>query len=174
MMNQNLLTGVLLFLCLWAAVSGCGSEEAVPGTGPALPREEIPTCKTLEPRVLEDPLSGGAFHCLWCNQEWEWTVPARNDNLFLLIALTCERLRSTAYLEVEDPRRSVVWRREVRQGDSTTYCIRHEAPSGGTLSVGLRGSGILLPATDLIKEFRGSVYIKVFNEQGDLSGDPEF
>jgi len=173
MRNRNQPTGVLLLICLWITLSGCGSEEAMSGTDPSVPPEEIPSCETLEPHVLEDPLTGGAFHCLWCNQEWKWTIPSENKSLFILIALTCERLRSEAYLELQDAHRSVVWRQEIRQGDATTYCIRHEDPSGGTLSVSLHGSRDLLLATDLIEEFRGSVYVKMFNERGDPLTDPD-
>lgn len=174
MKNRNRPIRDLLFICLWMTLFGCGSEGAMPGTGPSLPTEEVPYCQTLEPRVLEDPLTGGAFHCLWCNQEWKWTIPDGKESLFVLIALTCERLRSEAYLEVQDARRLVAWHREIRQGDATTYCIRHEDPSGGTLSVGLHGSRDLLLATGLIEEFRGSVYMKIFDERGDPLVDPEF
>ena len=139
----------------------------MPNPGPIPAPEAVPSCDTLGPLVLQDPLTGGAFHCLWCNQEWKWTIPAERRSLFILIALVCERLRSEAYLEVRDAHRSVVWRREIRQGETTTHCIRDDEPEAGTLSVGLRGSRDLLLATGLIEEFRGSVYLKVFDERGD-------
>ena len=116
---------------------------------------------------------GSEFHCLWCNREWKWTIPADSRSLFVLLAFTCERLRSEAYLEIRDAQGSIVWQREIRPGNDETYCIRHESPTGRDLSVHLRGSRDLLVLTDLIEEFRGSVYLKVFDDAGHLVVGPD-
>ena len=65
-----------LHLCLWLALSGCGTEEDASGADPTMTPGQAPSCETLEPLVFEPPLTGGEFHCLWCNREWAWTVPA--------------------------------------------------------------------------------------------------
>ena len=116
---------------------------------------------------------GSEFHCLWCNREWKWTIPADSRSLFVLLAFTCERLRSEAYLEIRDGRESIVWQREIRPGDGESYCIRHESPAGENLSVHLRGSRDFLLLTDLIEEFRGSVYLKVLDERGHMMVGPD-
>jgi hypothetical protein len=164
--------GLLVFLCLGLALSGCGGEDAfqeadVPH-GPEVP----PSCETLEPRVEEDPLTGGAFQCLWCSREWSWSIPAAAERLFVLIALRCESLHSEAYLEIEDTDGTVLWLGEVEEGDARTYCICHEDPRSGTLSVRLRGGRRIPFAVDLIEEFRGSVYLKIFNEEGERLAGP--
>ena len=164
---------LFLSLFLWLAVAGCGSEEGAPDTDPTIQPDEAPSCETLESRLFQDPLSGSEFHCLWCNREWSWTIPSESRSLFVLISFTCERLRSEAYLEIRDARESVVWQREVGPGDGETYCIRHENPTGGGLSVHLRGSRDLFVLTDLIEEFRGSVYLKVFDDEGRLVVGPD-
>ena len=170
---RNQWTRLFLFLFLWLAVAGCGSEEVAPDTDPTIHPEGPPSCETLEPRVFQDPLTGSEFHCLWCNREWKWTIPADSRSLFVLIAFTCERLRSEAYLEIRDAQASIVWQREIRPGDGESYCIRHESPAGEVLSVRLRGNRDFLLLTDLIEEFRGSVYLKVFNERGHLVVGPD-
>jgi hypothetical protein len=172
MENRNQSTRLLLFIFLCLTTLGCGSEEATPGTGPTLNPTEFSSCETLEPQVFEDPLTGGAFHCLWCSREWKWTIRENTQGLFVLVALSCERLRSAAHLQVKDSHASVVWRQEVRQGDTSTYCIQHEDPTSGTWSLRLRGSRNAPLVGDLIEEFRGSVYLKVFNERGDPLADP--
>ena len=170
---RNQWARLFLFLFLWLALAGCGSEEVTPDTDPNLHPDGAPSCETLESRIFQDPLTGSEFHCLWCNREWTWTIPADSRSLFVLIAFTCERLRSEAYLEIRDAQESIVWQREIRPGDGESYCIRQDSPAGGVLSVRLRGSRDLLFLTDLIEEFRGSVYLKVFNEQGHLVVGPD-
>jgi hypothetical protein len=164
---------LFLSLFLWFAVAGCGSEEVTPDTDPTIQPDEAPSCETLESRVFQGPLTGSEFHCLWCNREWKWTIPADSRSLFVLIAVTCERLRSEAYLEIRDARQTVLWQQELRPGDGESYCVRHESPVGEALSVHLRGSRDLLLFSDLIEEFRGSVYLKVFDERGHLAMGPD-
>ena len=118
-------------------------------------------------------MTGSNFHCLWCNREWKWTIPADSRSLFVLIAFTCDYLRSEAYLEIRDGQESIVWQREIRPGDGESYCIRHESPEGEVLSVLLRGSRDFVLLSDLIEEFRGSVYLKVFDERGHLVVGPD-
>jgi hypothetical protein len=170
---RNQWTRPLLFLFLWFALAGCGSEEVTPETDATLRPDGTPSCETLESRLFQSPLTGSEFHCLWCSPEWNWTIPADSRSLFVLISCTCERLRSEAYLEIRDAQESIVWRREIRPGDDESYCIRHESPMGSVLSVRLRGSRDLLLLSDLIEEFRGSVYLKVFDERGHLVTGPE-
>jgi hypothetical protein len=170
---RNLWTILFPFLFLWLAVVGCGSEEVKPDADLTLHPDDAPSCKTLESRVFHDPLTGSEFHCLWCNREWKWTIPADSRNLFVLIALNCERLRSEAYLEIREAQESIVWQREIRPGDGESYCIRHESPAGRDLSVLLRGSREFLLLTDLIEEFSGSVYMKIFDEGGRLLVGPD-
>lgn len=169
---RNQSTRLLLSLFLWLVLAGCGSEGVTPDTDPTLHPDGAPSCETLESRLFQDPLTGSEFHCLWCNREWNWTIPSDSRSLFILISFTCERLRSEAYLEMRDARESIVWQREIRPGDDETYCIRHESPAGEVLSVRLRGSRDLLLLSDLIEEFRGSVYLKVFDERGHLLMGP--
>jgi hypothetical protein len=161
-------------LFLWLAVAGCGTEDAAPDTDPSLPRNGPPSCETLGPRLFQDPLTGSAFHCLWCNREWKWTIPSENRNLFVLVSLTCERLRSEAYLEMRDTQGSILWEREIRTGDNESFCIRPESSVDGALTVRLRGSRNLLLFSNLIEEFRGSVYLKVFDERGRLVTGPGY
>ncbi len=174
MENRNQSTRLLLLFFFWLAIGGCGSEEVTSETDPTLNPDEVPSCETLESRIFQDPLTGSEFHCLWCNRAWTWAIPANRRRLFVLIAFTCERLRSEAFLEIRNAQGSVVWQREIRPGDGESCCIRHEGPAGEVLSVRLRGSRDLLLVRDLIEEFRGSVYLKVFNERGDLVGGPYF
>jgi|GEM_PF-3264630 len=164
---------LFLSLFFWLSVVGCGSEEGAPDTDPTIYPSEAPSCETLESRIFQDPLAGSEFHCLWCNREWKWTIPADSRSLFVLIAVTCERLRSEAYLEIRNARQTVLWQREIRPGDGKSFCIRHESPVGEVLSVHLRGSRDLLLLSDLIEEFRGSVYLKVFDERGRLVMGPD-
>jgi hypothetical protein len=168
MENRNKRTRLLYLLFFWLALAGCGSEEGTADTDLILHPDGVPSCETLQSRIFQDPLTGSEFHCLWCNREWKWTIPEDSRSLFVLIAFTCDRLRSEAYLEVRDARESIVWQREIRPGDDESYCIRHESPEGEVLSVRLRGSRDLLLLTDLIEEFRGSVYLKVFDKRGHL------
>ena len=49
-----------------------------------------------------------------------------------------------------------------------TYCIQHEDPTRGTWALRLRGSRDASLVGDLIEEFRGSVYLKVFDDEGHL------
>jgi hypothetical protein len=170
MKNRNPSIRVTLFLCLWLVLPGCGGEEVAPDPDPG----EFSSCETLESQVLQDPLTGGAFHCLWCGREWKWTIHPNTGRMFVLVALTCERLRSRAHLEVKDSHASVVWSEEVQQGDAATYCVAYDRPGVGTWSVRLRGSRDLPFSPGLIEEFRGSVYLKVFNERGALVMDPDF
>lgn len=163
---RNQWTGFFLFLFLWLPVAGCGTEEASPDTSPSLPLEEPPSCDTLRPRLLEIPLTGSEFHCFRCSREWNWTTPAHRGNLFVLVSVTCERLRSEAYLEIRDAQETIVWQQEIRSGCSESYCARLGSPPGEALSVHLRGSLDLPFLKDLIEEFRGSVYLKVFDERG--------
>ena len=165
--------GLLLLLYSWLVFPGCGSEESSTDTDPALRQDKAASCETLASRLLEAPLTGSEFHCLWCNREWSWTVPAGSPTLFVLIAFTCDHLRSEAFLEVRDARRSVVWQREIGPGYGASHCIRIEDPPGETLSVRLRGSGELPRSTSLIKEFSGSVYLKVFDERSRLITGPD-
>ena len=115
-------------------------------------------------------MTGGAFHCLWCSREWKWTLAADSQRLFVVIAVTCDRLASEAYLEIRDPQGVVVWQQPVKQGDAETYCIRYDNPPTGALTVGLYGQRDFPLFKNLTEEFRGSVYLKVFNERGDLAG----
>lgn len=170
---RNQWTRLLFFFFLWFAVAGCGSEGVTPEPDPTIPPDGAPSCETLESRLFQDPLTGSEFHCLWCNREWKWRIPSDSRSLFVLIAVTCERLRSEAYLEIRDARESIVWQQEIRPGDDESYCIRHESPAGEALSVRLRGTRELLLVTDLIEEFRGNVYLKVFDERGQLVMGPE-
>lgn len=165
--------GLFLFLFFWLALAGCGTEQVTPDTDPTILPEEPPSCETLEPRIFQNPLTGSEFHCLWCNREWKWTIPADSQGLFVLVAFTCERLRSEAYLEIRDAQESIVWQREIRPGDDETHCIRHGNTASEVLSIRLHGSRDLLLLPDLIKEFRGSVYVKVFNERGHLVVGPD-
>jgi hypothetical protein len=158
---------VFVLLCLWLTFSGCGGDDGLRGPDPSLNPDRNPSCETLVPRVLEDPGTGGEFHCLWCNREWTWTLGAHTRRLFVLIAVTCERLGSEAYLEIRDPRGSLVWQQPVKQGEAETYCVLYENPPEGILSVGLYGRRDLLPIRNLIDEFRGSLYLKTFNERGE-------
>lgn len=172
MNNRNQPVRLLFPLFFWLAISGCGGEDVSTAPDPALNPEETPSCETLAPLVLQDPLTGGTFHCLWCNREWTWRVPADSRRLFLLIALSCERLRAEAYLELRDSEQSIVWQTTIKQGDRETYCVRHEGMSGGLLSLRLSGTTGLPLIGDLIEEFQGSVYLKVFNERGEPAGGP--
>jgi hypothetical protein len=94
------------------------------------------------------------------------------ERLFILIALRCEGLRSGAFLEILDSDGSLLWLREVKEGDARTYCICHEHPRNGTLSVRLRGGRQIPFAFDLIEEFRGVVYLKVFDQRGERLAGP--
>jgi hypothetical protein len=78
----------------------------------------------------------------------------------------CEDIGSDAYLEIRDGKGAVVWHQQVKEGAGETYCIRHENPAPGTYSVGLYGHRNLWLIKDLIEDFRGSVYLKAFNERG--------
>lgn len=173
MEHRNQWIGLLLFLFFWIALTGCGSEEVTPDTDPTLRPDGTPSCETLESRLFQDPLTGSEFHCLWCNREWSWTIPADSRSLFVLVSCTCERLSSEAYLEIRDAQGSIVWHREIRPGNDETYCIRHDNPTGRDLSVHLRGSRDFLLLTDLIEEFRGSVYLKVFDDVGQVVASPD-
>lgn len=168
-MKDRSVQWVRLLLCclLCHTLPGCGGEPAISTAdrGP-YPDEDV-SCVSLEPLVDQDPLTGGAFHCLICNRTWRWTVPPDTQELFVLIALHCERLRGGAYLEIENAHGASLWVREVEQGDAETHCIRQQDPVAGTLSVRLRGRRDLLLATDLIGEFQGSLYVKVFSERGE-------
>jgi hypothetical protein len=168
--NRNRFIGLLLFLCFWLFFSGCGSEEGVPEPERTWTPDTSPSCEMLKPLVLQDPLTGGAFHCLGCNREWEWTLNADNERVFVLIAVTCTRLASEAYLEIRDPQGVLVWQQPVEQGDDETYCIRYEDPPAGVITVGLYGRLGIPLAMNLLQEFRGSIYLKLFNERGDLLG----
>lgn len=168
--SRNRPVGFLLLLLCLLVFSGCGGEEDLPASDPTMNPDRIPSCETLEPQLFQDPLSGGAFHCLWCNREWKWTLTADSQHLFVLIAVTCDRLGSEAYLQIREPPGAVVWQQQVEQGDNETICIRCENPLTGVLSVRLYGHRDFTLITNLIEEFRGSVYLKVFNEQGDLAG----
>ena len=170
---RNQWAGLFLFLFFWLAFTGCGSEDVTPDTDPTLRPDGTPSCETLESRLFQGPLTGSAFHCLWCSREWNWTISADSRSLFILISCTCERLRSEAYLEIRDAQESIVWQQEIRPGNDETYCIRHESPGDEILSVRLRGSRDFLLLTDLIEEFSGSVYLKVFNERGHLVVGPD-
>ncbi len=156
----------LLFLFALFVPVGCGSEGSLSGTIPLRRPEGIPSCATLEPLVLQDPQTGGAFHCLWCSREWKWTVPPGHPGLFILIDVSCESLGSEAYVEIRDPAASVVWRREIREGDDDTHCIQYADPPAGTYSVRLYGRMDFLLVHDLIEKFDGSLYLKLFNEDG--------
>jgi len=156
----------LLLLCVLLGTVGCGTDETTSDTNPLWNPEKIPSCETLAPQVLQDPLTGGEFHCLWCNRQWEWDIATSNPKLFILVAITCEDLGSDAYLEIKDAKGTVVWHQQIQPGPGETYCIRHDNPATGAYSVGLYGHRNLLLIRDLIVEFRGSVYLKVFNERG--------
>jgi len=156
----------LLVLCILLSFPGCGTEEDASETNPLWNPEKIPSCETLAPQVLQDPLTGGEFHCLWCNRQWEWEITTSSPSLFILVAITCEALGSDAYLEIRDAKGAVVWHQQVEQGPGETYCIRHDSPATGTYSVSLYGHRNLLLIRDLTEEFRGSVYLKVFDERG--------
>ncbi|MGW8322897.1 MAG: hypothetical protein ACWGSD_15210 [Thermodesulfobacteriota bacterium] len=173
MEHRNQWTRLFSLLFLWLAFAGCGSGEVTPDTDPTIHPDGAPSCETLEPRLFQDPLTGGEFHCLWCNRNWKWTVPADSRPLFVLIAFTCERLRSEAYLEIRDAQGSIVWQREMRPGVGESYCIRHESPTSEVLSVRLCGTRDLLLLTDLIEEFHGSIYLKVFDGRGHLVMGPD-
>jgi hypothetical protein len=157
---------LLVFLCL--TLSGCGSEEATSEATSIGSPEEAPSCESLEPLVLQDPLTGGEFHCLWCNREWEWTVGGNHPRVFILIHMVCADLDSEAYAAIKDPKGSVLWRQQVKQGQRETTCVVHDNPPRGTYSVGLYGHANLLPTRRLIREFRGSLYLKIFDHRGDL------
>lgn len=172
MENRNLLTTLFSLLCFWLVLSGCGTEEVTPQKDPTHNPGGNPSCDTLEPLVYEAPLTGGEYHCLWCNREWTWTIPANSQSLFVVIALTCERLRSETHLEIRDALGSAIWNQEIEQGESEIYCIRYEGPFSGALSVRLHGSSDLLLVRDLIEEFHGSVYLKVFNARGERLAGP--
>jgi hypothetical protein len=58
----------------------------------------------------------------------------------------------------------------VNQGDNKTYCVLLENPIPGTYSVGLYGHQSFLLVRNLMEGFRGSVYLKMFNERGQLVG----
>jgi len=166
MYNRNHPHSYLLVLCALLGLAGCGTEEAASDTNPPWNPEKVPSCETLAPEVLQDPLTGGEIHCLWCNRQWEWEVTTSIQSLYILVAITCEALGSDAYLEIREAKGAVVWHQQVEQGPGETYCIRYESPVKGTYSVGLYGHRNLLLIRDLIEEFRGGVYLKVFNERG--------
>ncbi len=172
MINRHQPVIPLFLLCFWLAASGCGSGEDEGGADPATNSGEPPTCETLASLVLQDPLRGGTFHCLWCSRQWKWRVAADSGRLFLLISLTCERLRGRARLELCDSEQSVVWQREIRQGDRETFCIRHEQLSGGVPSLRLHGTRGVPLMGNLIEEFQGSVYFKILNDRGEPAGIP--
>jgi hypothetical protein len=157
---------LLLFLLL--VPSGCGSGENAPAPRPTGDPGQAPSCETLQPQLLEDPSTGGAFHCLWCNRQWKWTVARGQASLFVVIAVVCEALGSEASLEIRDAQGLIAWQQPIEQGLSETYCIRQDKPLGGTYSVGLYGQRDFLSFRDLIEEFRGSIYLKIFDERGNL------
>ena len=157
----------LLFLFAFLMSAGCGSEGSLSDTIPLRHPEGAASCETLEPLLFQDPRTGGAFHCLWCSREWKWTVPAGRSSLFILIEVTCERVGSEAYVEIRNPATSVVWRREIREGDGDTQCIHYADAPTGTYSVRLYGRRAFLGVRDLIEEFDGSLYLKLFNERGE-------
>jgi len=168
--NRNQAFGILFSLCCLLSFYGCGGEEDSPEADPIINPDSIPSCGTLEPRVMQDPLTGGSFHCLWCSREWKWTIAAAYPRLFVLIAINCDRLASEAYLEIRDPQRAIVWQQPVKQGDAESHCLRYENPPTGSLTVGLYGHREFLFTTNLVEEFRGSIYLKVFDDRGDLVG----
>ena len=168
MNDRNQMVGLVLLLFLLLVPSGCGSGENVPAPHPAEDPGQAPSCETLRPQLLQDPLTGGAFHCLWCNRQWKWTVAQGQAGLFVVIAVVCEALGSEAFLQIRDAQGSIAWQQAIRQGGSETYCIRQENPLGGAYSVGLYGQRDFLLFRDLIEEFRGSIYLKIFDERGDL------
>ena len=158
----------LLLVCVSLFLRGCGGEAAESeGRLPWNP-DRTPPCEALEPLVLQDPLTGGEFHCLWCSREWAWAVAGSHPRLFLVIDLACKDLGSEAYVEIRDPTGSVVWRKKVIPGHRKTACVVLDDPAQGTYSVRLHGSRDLLPAGDLIREFRGSLYLKMFDHHGTL------
>lgn len=146
---------------------GCGSEGPWSETTAVQHPEGIASCETLAPLVLQDPRTGGAFHCFWCNREWKWTVPESHPSLFILVDVICECLGSEAHVEIRDPEGSVVWRREIRPGSGETHCIRYADPPSGTYSLRLYGRQAFLLMEELIEEFDGSLYLKLFNERGE-------
>jgi hypothetical protein len=83
-----------------------------------------------------------------------------------VISVLCEGLGSDAYLEITDAKGAVVWHRQVEQGSDETYCIRYDNPATGTYSVGLYGHRNLLLIRNLMEDFSGSVYLRVFDERG--------
>lgn len=111
---------------------------------------------------------GGEFHCLWCNREWEWTVGRNLPRLFIVVGIVCADLDSEAYAVIRDPKGSVVWHQQVKRGHRETACIVHDDPPQGTYSVGLYGDHDFSPARKLIREFRGSFYVKIFDHRGVL------
>jgi hypothetical protein len=165
--NRNHPHPYVLALFIVLSLPRCGTEEGAFDTNPLWSPEKTPACETLVSQVLQDPLRGGEFHCLWCRRQWEWEITSSSPSLFILVAITCEALGSDAYLEIRDAKGTVVWHQQIEQGPRETYCIRHDSPATGTYSVGLYGHRNLLLKGNLIEEFRGSVYLKIFDEQGE-------
>ncbi len=161
-------------LCFWYALCGCGTEGVRPQTSQTEDPEPSSSCASLEPLVLQPPLTGGEFHCLWCNRKWTWAMPVDHKSPFILVALKCERLRSRAYLELRDANASVVWQREIEQGEDMIHCLQPAEIPSGPFTIHLRGTREFLMVRDLIEEFRGSVYLKVFDERGYPLEGPVF
>ena len=103
----------LLLLCVLLSLPGCGTDEGATHMIPLRDLEKMPTCESLAPQVLQDPLRGGEFHCLWCNRQWDWEVTTSIASLFMLVTIMCEDLGSDAYLEIRDAKRAVVWLHQV-------------------------------------------------------------
>ncbi len=164
----------LLLLPLLLFLGGCGDGPGrTPGRGPS-PEGTI-TCRDLVHRVYEDPRTGGSFHCLWCNRRWSATVSSAGGTLFVVVAVSCERLDPRARIEVLDPGGSSLWEHEVEQGEDEVYCLREEEARSGTYSIRLSGGGESSSGFPLVKEFQGTVLVKFFDEAGepilpDLSG----
>jgi len=86
---------------------GLGNGEAVAIT----PQTDI----TVNFVVSLQPVEPG-FHTLYIRSQdlkGKWTLTADNQHLFVLIAVTCDRLGSEAYLEIRDPQGAVVWQQQV-------------------------------------------------------------
>ncbi len=155
------------FICFWLSLSACGTEDFTLEDRPEERPGESPSCESLEPLVFDWPVTGGAFHCLWCNRQWTWAVPEDAGNAFILVAWTCERLRSQATLELRDGHGSMVWQDRVEQGHEAIHCIRYQQHLRQPLHLRLSGTRDVFLIEGLIEEFRGGVFFKVFDERGN-------